>query len=300
MVAEDRANSKSSASIAWYVALSELRQKKMVDPTPIKPSVIPPINWAAIFAVIAALIGGLHWGGTPPTPVVDKPPIVVQPPVVDTPPPVVKPDVAPPVTIVDGHGNTVNGSIDAGHQFTVTTIPDCTVTPVPSANQDADITIWSDQKFSATLRNGCKLLIVVSGATKPVVLSVTCNVAAQPPPIVNKPPVVVDTPPPPPPVVNTGPYTLVVVYDKIDSRTAEVLQSYGTVNQLKAKGHTWKPLLLGSTAQIDPQGKLVVAIAVNKGLAAPYLGVINNDGSVARVISLPASKDLVKEVDDVR
>jgi len=157
------------------------------------------------------------------------------------------PDVKPaPVvdphglTITDRHGNTITDTVDAGHQFTIDGSAGTTLTPIPSVADDADITEVSDSRLICTMRNGCKLQIVVTGAGKPSVIAVTCNHAPNPPPVDPVKPVVDPTPKP------SGAVRVVIFKDALGKAL--------TKDQVAAIGSTKMKALLDERCAKDAAG----------------------------------------------
>ena len=149
-------------------------------PTPI---VVPaaPTDWKTIVIIlltaVSSLLSGVHIGKTPVVPPNGGGQVQPAPP-----PP--QPPVPPPspalVSIVDGKGNTVSGSVDPGKMIRVTGVAGTELTPVVSPGADIDLDQIAPSKINAVLRSGT-LQIVVTGVGKPTITSVLCNHAPQPP-----------------------------------------------------------------------------------------------------------------------
>lgn len=281
-------------------------------PIQLKPAAATPFDWQKILIVlltaVASFLGGMKTDPTPTPPSPPTPPIIV----VDPPAPVPTPIVVPPrpipptpivnptpitsgVTIVDAKGVALGNSVDAGQMFIVTAGPGITLTPVPSSAVDADLVEIADNKIVGSLRNGCKLQIVVSGAAKPTIFAIQCNQAPQPPPtpivVPPQPPVPNVIPTPPQPIVNHGPVTIGIIEDSLNrtATTVMMLENKAMWNKLRSSGHTVRIWHGGTNPSAESEAQSNIAVLVQRGITMPAIVVRDKTGNVLDAFKLPTS-----------
>ena len=172
-------------------------------PPVVAPIVQPksPINWLTlIVSVVAAVLAGPHVIPTP-TPTPTPPVVIVDPPTpAPSPAPIPSPTPAPlpspptpivpsppivsGVTVLDSHNKALGNSVNPGIGFQVSGGTGVLLTADPSNINDADIFQVADNKLVCTLRNECRLTIIVTnGGQKPAIFAIQCNRGPQPPPV---------------------------------------------------------------------------------------------------------------------
>ena len=259
--------------------------------TPATPT-IPPVTPSTVLSP-AVPLPNIPAVVTPPvipnTPVHEDA-VVVQPRVVITTQLTPTPVPSLVVSLVDGQGNKFAGSIDAGKLWVASSPEGTELTPIASNPDDADIDQTSGNRFTAVLRNGCKVQIVATGMGKPIIVSVACNQAPQPPPIVT--PVIPTVVPPVVPSVNptvtveqnsNSATRVLILYDPIAKYKSDQIAARDSTkvrDLLNEKvgatnWHCWSTRLSTSKQTADWQAFMQASLgAINaKSLATPVLCV---------------------------
>jgi len=217
---------------------------------PPEPSPAKGFDWIHVVAlIVAALLGGMQLKPspspvpTPPAPIVVPPAPAPQPKPDPTPTPIVIPPVITTgVTIVDAQGQPLGNSVNSGQMFVVTAPLGVTLTGVPTNSADADLIDVSDSKIVCTLRNGCKLQIVVTGASKPTIVSIQCNQAPQPPPTPNVDPTPAPKPQPSPAPLPTAKNVSIAIVEDQSAKSlavAKMFSQFAEWHALSQSGVTW-------------------------------------------------------------
>jgi len=194
------------------------------------------------------------------------------PPVIQQPPVPVNPPTGPPVIKTTWQGKPITDGIEAGRQFRIQSNVAGTWSRIPADSVDVD---WEEcgGDVLAVLRNDAVLTIIHAshGDSKPVVAStiVKCLKASQPPPVVNPP-----GPTPTPIPALSKKFTLTVVEDSKVLRTditGGILANLSARTAIEKRGHT----ITQAVRNID-NGPAAQYVA-KQGTTLPALAVMDNE-----------------------